>query len=75
MAYAGLTTEEVNKRVAAHKVNVIEDDTSMSVKDIIRGNVLTYFNAIFAILGLLRIIAGSFKNLTFLLVVVASMVD
>ncbi len=72
MAYAGLTTEEVNKRVAAHKVNVIEDDTSMSVKDIIRGNVLTYFNAIFAILGLLLIIAGSFKNLTFLLVVVAN---
>ncbi len=72
MNYTGLTTEEVNKRVAAGKVNLVEDDSAQSVKEIIRGNVFTYFNAIFAILGLLLIIAGSFKNLTFLIVVVAN---
>ena len=72
MSYQGLTTQEVNKRVALGKVNMMGEDSTQSVKEIIKANVFTYFNGIFALLSLLLIIAGSFKNLTFLAVVVAN---
>jgi len=42
------------------------------VKAIVKKNVFTYFNAIFLGLSILLIIAGSFKSLTFLPVVVAN---
>ena len=72
MSYQGLTTQEVNKRVALGKVNMIGEDSTQSVKEIIKANVFTYFNGIFALLSILLIIAGSFKNLTFLVVVLAN---
>ena len=68
MSYQGLTTQEVNKRVALGKVNMMGEDSTQSVREIIKANVFTYFNGIFALLSLLLIIAGSFKNLTFLAV-------
>ena len=40
---------------------------------IVKGNLLTYFNLIFAILAILVIAAGSFRSLTFLPVVVANL--
>lgn len=72
MAYQGLTAADVDRRVAAGKVNRIGEDSTQSVREIIKANVFTYFNGIFALLSLLLIIAGSFKNLTFLVVVVAN---
>ena len=42
------------------------------VRDIVRKNVFTYFNAIFFGLAVLLLIAGSYKSLTFLPVVVAN---
>lgn len=41
-----------------------------TTKDIIRENTFTYFNLIFAVLGVLLCLVGSFRNLTFLPVVI-----
>lgn len=70
----GLTEEEVRRRVAEGKINALPDSATGTVSDIVKKNVFTYFNLIFAIIALLLIIAGSFKNLTFLPVVIANTV-
>lgn len=48
------------------------DSCTKSVKDIIISNTFTYFNLIFVVLGVLLIIVGSFRNLTFLPVIFAN---
>ena len=45
-----------------------------SAADIIKDNLFTFFNLIFAVLAALLIIAGSYKSLTFLPVVIANIV-
>ena len=42
--------------------------------EIIKSNIFTYFNLIFAVLAVLLILAGSYKSLTFLPVVLANIV-
>ena len=42
--------------------------------EIIKSNIFTYFNLMFAVLAVLLILAGSYKSLTFLPVVLANMV-
>ena len=70
----GLSADEVQKRRAAGKANVVPDKSSMSVTKIIVTNVFTYFNGIFLLLAILLIIARSYKNLSFLPVVIANTV-
>lgn len=70
--HSGLTSAQVAQRVEEGYVNTPVDPPSKSVKEIIHDNVFTYFNAIFAVLGILLIIVGSFKNLTFLPVIIAN---
>ena len=48
--------------------------TGKTAGEIVRDNILTYFNLIFAVLAALCILAGSFKSLTFLPVVLANIV-
>jgi cation-transporting ATPase E len=72
--YPGLTDEEVQQRRNAGKTNALPDGGTQSISDIVKKNVFTYFNLIFAIIAVLLIIAGSFKNLTFLPVVIANTV-
>ena len=43
------------------------DENAATTSSIIRQNIFTYFNLIFAIISLLLLIAGSFKSLTFYL--------
>ena len=69
---AGLTSSEVAARAKQGKTNQLPNTSSKSVASIIIGNVFTYFNAIFAVLAVLVISAGSYKQLTFLPVVVAN---
>ena len=68
----GLTTEQVEERIAAGKTNISVDSTSKTVKQIVKENVFTYFNLIFTVLAVLLIIAGSFRDLTFMAVIVAN---
>jgi len=66
----GLTTEQVREQFKQGNFNEQVDSSAKSVNDIIRENVFTYFNLIFAILSVLVIIAGNFRSLTFLPVII-----
>ena len=48
------------------------ESASKTTKEIIHENVYTYFNLIFAVLAVLLCIAGSFRDLTFLPVIIAN---
>lgn len=68
----GLTSEQVQERINDGYTNVSVESSSKTVKDIIYENVFTYFNLIFAVLAVLVCIAGSFRDLTFLPVIIAN---
>ena len=69
----GLTAEQVNEAVRMGKVNRQPDSLEKTNLDIVKENVFTYFNLIFAVLAVLLIAAGSYRNLTFLGVIFANM--
>ena len=64
--YGGLTQKEVKERINAGKTNQSDTSTGLTVKQIILSNTLTYFNLIFLVITVLLCIVGSFRNLTFL---------
>ena len=68
----GLNENEVAARENAGLVNKAEISTDKSVKEIIRSNTLTYFNLIFFIIAVLLCVVGSFRNLTFLPLVIGN---
>ncbi len=68
----GLTREEVHQRVRLHQTNENVTADTRSVKQIVKENLLTYFNLIFAILAVLLIITGSFRDMTFLPIILAN---
>ena len=65
----GLTASQVRLRAEAGLTNFTEDGSSMTTSDIIRSNVLTYFNLIFFVIAAVLLLVGSYNNMTFLLVV------
>ena len=69
----GLSQEQVQERIDGGWTNEAVAAESKTVGQIIKGNLLTYFNLIFAILAILVIAAGSFRSLTFLPVVIANL--
>lgn len=69
----GLSSGQVRENRNNGWVNEPVEPQSKTVREIIRSNLLTYFNMVFAILALLLIIAGSFRNLTFLGIVLANL--
>lgn len=68
--HMGLYEEEIIEREEAGWTNDPVDPPSKTTRDIIHDNVFTYFNLIFAILGLLLIMVGAFRDLTFLPVII-----
>ena len=66
----GLTEQEVQDRIEQGLVNEDVDTSTGTVKQIVKENVLTYFNLIFTVLAGLLIAVGSFKDLTFMIIVV-----
>ena len=66
----GLTTEEVKKRIHEGKVNIIPKSPSRSIWQIIRANVFTLFNIINIVLALAVLAVRSYKNLTFMGVII-----
>ncbi|WP_343248943.1 cation-translocating P-type ATPase [Diplocloster hominis] len=68
----GLTSEEVEQRLNDGRFNYQEDANAKSIKQIIRDNLLTFFNLINAVLAGLIIFVGSFKNLFFLGIVICN---
>lgn len=69
---AGLTEEQVRTRVENGWTNEEVAPPALTTKEIIHKNVFTYFNLIFLVLAILLCIVGSFRNLTFLPVIVAN---
>ena len=70
----GLTTAKVKEQVKQGKINKIVNDQFKSDWQIIKENLLTYFNLIFLILALLLIFVGAYKDLTFLPVIILNTV-
>ena len=70
----GLTEDEVNERVEQGLINQSDISTGKSVKNIILSNILTYFNLIFLIIAILLIYVGSYRNLTFLPVIIGNII-
>lgn len=68
----GLSEREARKRVQEGLSNETVTQAGKSVKDIIISNTLTYFNFIFLIITVLLCIASSFRNLTFLPVIIGN---
>ncbi len=66
----GLSLDEVQQRIDAGKVNVNTDLKTKSVRELVLENVCTLFNLINIVLAALVIATGSYKNLTFLLIVI-----
>ena len=69
----GLRQEQVQEYIRNGWKNDTTEPETRSVGSIIRKNLLTYLNLVFAVLTVLLIAAGSFKSLTFLPVVLANL--
>ncbi len=68
----GLTKEQVQEYRDNGWDNYAVDPPAKSTKEIIQSNVFTYFNLVFFLITVLLIIAGSFRDLTFLPVIIAN---
>ncbi len=68
----GLTQEQVDDRISHGAVNHAVASPSKSGKEIVCSNIFTYFNLIFFIIAILLIAVGSFRDLTFLPVIVSN---
>jgi cation-transporting ATPase E len=66
----GLTAEEVIARIAAGKINDAHEQTSRSLKDILRANILTRFNALLLVLVGVVLTVGSPVDALFGLVII-----
>lgn len=66
----GLTEVQVKEHAQAGWSNRAVEPPSQTTEEIICENVFTYFNLIFAVLAVLLVFAGSFRNLTFLPVII-----
>lgn len=71
---SGLSTEDVQERILRHEVNERVDSSTKSVSDIVKSNVFTYFNMIFLVLGILLAVVGAWRDMLFLLIIVANTV-
>lgn len=70
----GLTSEEVKRRVASGKVNILPDAPSRTVWQIVRANLFTIFNALNIVLASIVFLAGSPKNALFSGVIITNTV-
>jgi cation-transporting ATPase E len=70
----GLTSQQAAELLAGGWGNAPVDSPTKSDRQIIGENIFTYFNLIFAVLGLCLILVGDFSDLIFELLVVANTV-
>jgi len=68
----GLKDSEVQQRIASGLTNKLNMGTDKTTMEIVLSNVCTYFNLIFLIISILLIMVGSFRNLTFLPVIIGN---
>ena len=68
----GLTHEEIEEKIKQGKSNKVKIKTNESILKILRKNIFTYFNFIFLILTILLITSHSYRNLTFLGIIITN---
>ena len=68
----GLLAAEVEERIRQGKDNRADVGTGLTTAEIIRSNTFTYFNFIFLVITILLCLVGSFRNLTFLPIIIAN---
>ena len=69
---AGLTTAQVEAQIAQGNVNVDPSPKTRTVGQIVRDNLCTLFNAVNLFLAVLVFTTGSYRNMLFMLIVVAN---
>lgn len=72
LCFQGLTQAEVEERIADGQINAIQDSSNRSVKDIVMGNTLTFFNFINIVLLALVLSVRSYKNMLFIFIIIAN---
>lgn len=72
LCFQGLMQAEVEARIADGQVNAIQDSSNRSVKDIVMGNTLTFFNFINIVLLALVLSVRSYKNMLFIFIIIAN---
>jgi cation-transporting ATPase E len=70
--HTGLTQTQVHEYRRNGWDNYSVEPPSKTTREIVRSNLLTYFNFLFLFLTILLIIVGSFRDLTFLPVIIAN---
>lgn len=70
----GLSHDEVARLTEEGKVNISHEKVGKSYWEIVRDNLFTFFNLIWAIVALLLILCKSYVNMTFLSVVIPNIV-
>ena len=70
----GLTNEQVQQRIEEGKINANENPNTRSYKQIIRENVLTFFNFLNLALMIMVLLVGSYKNSMFMGIIVINTV-
>lgn len=68
----GLSSAEAKERARAGKINTAVKPPSKSVKQIILSNIFTYFNFVFLIIAIILSLVHSFRDLTFLPIIIAN---
>lgn len=68
----GLSMEQVRKRFAQGADNYKVESSTLSVSEIVRSNVCTYFNLVFAVIAVLLAIVGAWSDMLFLPIIVAN---
>lgn len=68
----GLSTSEAEKLYREGKNNVAVEASTETNKDIVKKNLFTYFNLVFLVISILLILVGSFRDLTFLPIIIAN---
>lgn len=66
----GLTDEQVNERIEQGKVNADENPNTRTYKQIVRENMLTFFNFLNLVLLVLVLLVGSYKNAFFVCIII-----
>ena len=69
---SGLSAEQVRRRFAQGADNYKVESSTLSVSEIVRSNVCTYFNLVFAVIAVLLAIVGAWSDMLFLPIIVAN---
>jgi len=70
--FKGLTTQQVEEKIALGKVNRLPKNKEGGLGEIFRRNILTLFNLLNVVLALILISIGSYRNVLFMGVVISN---